>query len=313
MNMAEAVRSVLRKYFDFSGRASRAEYWWFSLAETILFTACFFGMFSGVDLTEPVDPTNFLSIDFGPFGNLCLWVLVISNIFLFIPGLAVTVRRLHDAGFSGALIFLNLIPSIGGLIVTVLLVMPSNAGGNRFGYHPDGPSLTRADYDARLGRVASERFGNAGPGSTIGGQPGMITPAGPGFGGGSTGVAGMGAAATGMIGQYGQPSITPMPAAPAQPSITPMPAAPAQPNFQPQPSYPPQQGYQPQPEGQQQPAQQGYPQQGYPQQPAQPTYPVRASNLTSPGTTFQPMEPAPVPEADQPPPPPPPPPPYSQG
>lgn len=49
-----------------------------------------------------------------------------------LPGIAVSVRRFHDGGYSGWLYLLNLIPSLGGVIVFVFMLLPSNREGARF-------------------------------------------------------------------------------------------------------------------------------------------------------------------------------------
>ena len=48
------------------------------------------------------------------------------------PSLAVLVRRLHDANFSGFFVFIGLIPFVGGIILLVLTILPSKPEGARF-------------------------------------------------------------------------------------------------------------------------------------------------------------------------------------
>ena len=59
-------------------------------------------------------------------------VLVILLIAVIIPNLALAWRRLHDANLSGGFYFLTLIPSIGSLIILVLVLLPSSPYGERF-------------------------------------------------------------------------------------------------------------------------------------------------------------------------------------
>ena len=116
MSMKEAVTSVLTQYANFDGRARRSEYWYFTLFEAIVT-----GVLAGLG-----------SAFFGIF-------TVLSSLFslaVFIPGLAVTWRRLHDTGRSGAFFFLTLIPVVGGIILLVFLCQNSTPGGNRFGPNP---------------------------------------------------------------------------------------------------------------------------------------------------------------------------------
>ena len=133
MGPLEAVGSVFSKYAMFRGRAPRSEYWWFYLFEIIAIVA-----FVAIDLsflmTDPIvfnDPTQ---IDI--FSLFTLYYMLIS----FVPRLAVTVRRLHDAGMSGFLILTYFLPVIGWLVVTVLMMMPSEKDQNIHGtpYRPKG-------------------------------------------------------------------------------------------------------------------------------------------------------------------------------
>ena len=99
MTLPNAVKTCLRKYSDFSGRATRAEYWWWVLAVVIgssIFTAVF-----------------------APLAT-------IFSLAIFLPGLTVTARRLHDIGKSGwwqlawvAIDLLALIPTATGLVIFI--------------------------------------------------------------------------------------------------------------------------------------------------------------------------------------------------
>ena len=55
---------------------------------------------------------------------------------VFVPGLAVGVRRLHDVGKSGWMLFIALIPMIGSIWLIVLMATDSNVGGNEYGQNP---------------------------------------------------------------------------------------------------------------------------------------------------------------------------------
>jgi len=114
---------VLKKYAVFSGRARRAEYWYFvlfniivavvlSLIDTLLGT---FNFMQGVGLLS---------------GLYALAVLI--------PTLAVTVRRLHDIDRTGWWIFINLIPLIGFIVLLVFAVTGGTPGSNRYGPNPKG-------------------------------------------------------------------------------------------------------------------------------------------------------------------------------
>ena len=86
---------VLKQYADFSGRARRKEFWMFSLFNMIFSYALVF-IFAGIGAATGILELTFLSY--------------IYSLAVIIPGLAVTVRRLHDTGKSGFYIFVSLIP-----------------------------------------------------------------------------------------------------------------------------------------------------------------------------------------------------------
>ena len=125
MSFVEAVRTCLfRKYFEFQGRASRAEYWWFAA----------FGML----VTMLAERVGFL------VGSDIPGYLVFA--ILLLPRIAVTVRRLHDTDRSGWWALLSLIGWIPGtrwwviaiptLVLVWFMVQKSDAGENRHGPNP---------------------------------------------------------------------------------------------------------------------------------------------------------------------------------
>jgi uncharacterized membrane protein YhaH (DUF805 family) len=71
-------------------------------------------------------------------GLIGLWSLII-----FIPNLAVTIRRLHDQDKSGWFYLLVFIPIIGGLVVLIFMFLEGTRGPNRFGEDPKGPDVSR--------------------------------------------------------------------------------------------------------------------------------------------------------------------------
>jgi uncharacterized membrane protein YhaH (DUF805 family) len=96
-------------YAQFSGRASRSEYWWFYLF-TVLATAA--------------------------AGQLGTAVSGLASIFFFLPSLALIVRRLHDVGRSGKW-FLLVFTIVGILVVFYWLIKDSDAGANKYGEGPE--------------------------------------------------------------------------------------------------------------------------------------------------------------------------------
>lgn len=110
-------------YANFSGRARRKEYWGFNLVSFLVslgLAALDFFIFDS-NLTEG-----------GFLGS-------IYSLAVFIPGLGLVVRRLHDVGKSGWFFFIILIPLIGVIWLIVLFFTDSEAGSNKWGQNPKNP------------------------------------------------------------------------------------------------------------------------------------------------------------------------------
>jgi uncharacterized membrane protein YhaH (DUF805 family) len=117
MNMIEAVGSCFRKYANFSGRAVRSEYWYWSLFSAV---ACV--VFGVID--ETLNPGT----QFGIFSAVTAFVTVA----LILPGLAVSARRLHDVDRSGWWLLLGF--TVVGIIPLVYWAcLKGTLGQNRFG------------------------------------------------------------------------------------------------------------------------------------------------------------------------------------
>ncbi|MGL6315729.1 DUF805 domain-containing protein [Vibrio sp. WXL103] len=108
--------AVLKKYAVFTGRARRQEYWMFVLFNVIISIA--------IALIERVIGTHFI-------GGL-------YSLAVFIPSLAVAVRRLHDTGRTGWWVLVCLIPLIGLIVLIVFTIKDSDAGDNEYGPNPKG-------------------------------------------------------------------------------------------------------------------------------------------------------------------------------
>ena len=122
MNMKESVVSVLTNWKNFSGRASRSEFWYFALASAIL------GLIIGaIELA-----TGLISIeDPNATGPLS----AILNLLLVIPSIAVTSRRLQDYGYSGWW-QLSYITVIGIFVVLIWCMLPAKEDENDWGKNP---------------------------------------------------------------------------------------------------------------------------------------------------------------------------------
>lgn len=121
----------LKRYAEFSGRSRRKEYWMFVLLQMlILIPVAFLAILMGGPVEDPVNP----------FGSTAmLIVLGVYFLVIFIPGLAVQVRRFHDQDKSGWFILLGLIPYVGSLILLVFMCLEGTRGPNRFGPDPKDP------------------------------------------------------------------------------------------------------------------------------------------------------------------------------
>ena len=114
--MIQAYKNFFKGYADFTGRSTRSDFWWVWLLNSILFLPLFIFWFQmALNDTEETDPI---------LGVAIISVYMILAIVLFTPSLAVKVRRLRDAGFHWAFIFLYFVP-MGGIALLVLLAMPS--------------------------------------------------------------------------------------------------------------------------------------------------------------------------------------------
>lgn len=119
-NLLNALTSCIKRYCQFSGRASRSEYWWYVLAQALVSWVLML-IFS---VLLPESAGNFLS--------------TLVALFFFLPSLAVFFRRLHDTGRSGWWILLGLIPFIGAVVLLIFTILPSE-GANKYGEAPAGP------------------------------------------------------------------------------------------------------------------------------------------------------------------------------
>ncbi|WP_246314292.1 DUF805 domain-containing protein [Kineococcus aurantiacus] len=123
--MVEAVTSVFRNYATFSGRARRAEYWWFTLAVVLL--SVVYSVLAAVAQSVSSSLATLLTLLFS-----------LVSLALLVPSIAVTVRRLHDTGKSGFFYFLSFIPLVGGIVLLVFCVQDSVPGPNHYGPNPKG-------------------------------------------------------------------------------------------------------------------------------------------------------------------------------
>lgn len=120
--------AVLKNYAGFSGRARRKEYWMFILFHIIFAIAAI--------VLDSVLGLNFGDTESGFAGGG--YIYIIYTLAIFIPALAVVVRRLHDVGKSGWFYFIVLIPLVGAIWLIVLTCKEGDRGANDYGPDPKG-------------------------------------------------------------------------------------------------------------------------------------------------------------------------------
>jgi uncharacterized membrane protein YhaH (DUF805 family) len=120
MQFQDSVKTCLKKYVDFKGRASRSEFWWFILFVTLVNFVC---------------------------GALSDKLQGLVALLLLLPYLAVAVRRLHDIGKNWYWILIGIIPLIGALVMIYFYVQKSMPSTNAFGDVPpdaEVPQITQS-------------------------------------------------------------------------------------------------------------------------------------------------------------------------
>lgn len=118
MTFGEAIRDGFSKYATFDGRSSRSAYWWWFL----------FALLVGIG-AEVLDAIL----------GTAMVLTALTGLALFIPGLAVLVRRFHDAGHSGWWVLILLVPLVG-VVVWLIFALTDSKPPNEWGDGPDMPA-----------------------------------------------------------------------------------------------------------------------------------------------------------------------------
>ena len=103
---------VLERYAKFDGRAGRAEFWWFVLANLLVYVAL------GILIQ---------------IASIFVILYIGYAVAVIIPSIAVAIRRLHDTDKSGWWLLIALVPFVGFIVLLVFYIMEGTAGPNQFG------------------------------------------------------------------------------------------------------------------------------------------------------------------------------------
>ncbi|HEX5213481.1 MAG TPA: DUF805 domain-containing protein [Pseudolabrys sp.] len=122
MNFGEAIKSGFSNYVNFSGRAPRSEYWFWTLFAVII--------------SIVANIIDSLTGTIGIAGSVGIVGLVIS-LALLLPGIAVSVRRLHDLDRTGWWLLI-ILTGIGAIVLLIWDCIKGTSGPNRFGADPLG-------------------------------------------------------------------------------------------------------------------------------------------------------------------------------
>lgn len=126
---------VFKNYANFSGRARRAEYWYFVLVNFIIYIGLnllsMVGMFS-----ESMSAVSIATIS----------IVGLFALAMFIPSLAVLVRRLHDIGKSGWYFLCYFIPLVGFILMLVWLFTDGDRFTNNYGEDPKNPGIPELEF-----------------------------------------------------------------------------------------------------------------------------------------------------------------------
>jgi len=136
--MLDAVKTVFGKYAVFSGRASRSEYWWW-----VLFVAIVSMVTQIVDGAVLAPAMGFQAFQEGAGQPLSM----IFSLGVLLPGLGVSVRRMHDIDRSGWWLLIAFVPLVGILLLIYWFVQTGTTGTNRFGADP----LSNEDPPSNVG------------------------------------------------------------------------------------------------------------------------------------------------------------------
>jgi uncharacterized membrane protein YhaH (DUF805 family) len=119
----------LKRHADFNGRSRRKEYWMFMLLQMIVLMVLggIFGIAAAIGGGDNGP---------GPLAWVVFAIIMIFGLAMIVPGIAVTVRRLHDQGKSGWFYLISLVPYVGAIVLLVFMCMDGMPGSNEYGESP---------------------------------------------------------------------------------------------------------------------------------------------------------------------------------
>lgn len=130
IGFVDAVKRGVTKTFRYDGRASLGEFWWFYLATVVgalVVYAVVFGLsFVTMWITGGPQAGTALVTIIGVVVLIAYWLGAAA------ASLSLTVRRLHDAGQSGWMYLISLVPFVGSIILLVFLLSGPKPEGQRF-------------------------------------------------------------------------------------------------------------------------------------------------------------------------------------
>ena len=123
--MINAYKNFFKNYAEFTGRSTRSDYWWVWLGNFILSIPFWIIYFYTVFLSTVMDSVSDSASEatFMVFGLVAI-IYAVFYLAILVPTLALSVRRLRDAGFHWAFIFLRFAP-MGGIALLILFAMPT--------------------------------------------------------------------------------------------------------------------------------------------------------------------------------------------
>ena len=142
MTFFDSIKTVFRKYAEFEGRASRPEFWWFTLFSALVSGAL--GSLNIYTTTGAVGGQGMYDLA-GTTSTIYLGAALASlwGFVVLLPSLAVTVRRLRDAGHRWVEIFWILLP-IAGLVILIIRLTDAPGTGTRGAPAPTAPAAAPA-------------------------------------------------------------------------------------------------------------------------------------------------------------------------